>query len=107
MSVGRKGENHAFRQKSGHERSLGDVGVVGSCRCSKVSTCFPWMGSILTHMTLRVLDSLPNLLGPVIQIIGEAVGMHISLLIGSPEPQKKGQLNMVGYVSFLSFIPRC
>ena len=65
------------------------------------------MGAILTPMTNRVLDSLPNLLGPVIQIIGEAVGMHISVLIGGPEPQKKGQLNMVGYVSFICFIPRC
>lgn len=52
-------------------------------------------------MTNRVLDSLPNLLGPVIQIIGEAVGMHISVLIGGPEPQKKGQLNMIGYVAFI------
>ena len=65
------------------------------------------MGTILSPMTNRVLDSLPNLLGPVIQIIGEAVGMHISVLIGGPEPQKKGQLNMVGYVLFICFIPRC
>ena len=30
--------------------------------------------------------------------------MHISILIGGPEPQKKGQLNMIGFVSFVSRI---
>lgn len=55
----------------------------------------PWMGSILTMMN-RVLDKLPNLLGPVMQIIGETVGMNISVLIGGPEPKRKGQLDAFG-----------
>ena len=44
----------------------------------------------------RVLDDLPNLLGLLINVIGEVIGMHITVLIGGPEPRKKGQLNMVG-----------
>ncbi|KIJ90848.1 hypothetical protein K443DRAFT_14905, partial [Laccaria amethystina LaAM-08-1] len=43
-----------------------------------------------------VLDGLPNVLGPLIQAIGEAIGMHLTVLIGGPEPKKKGQLNMIG-----------
>ncbi|EDR02100.1 uncharacterized protein LACBIDRAFT_332637 [Laccaria bicolor S238N-H82] len=44
----------------------------------------------------EVLDRLPNLLGPLIQIIGEAIGMNLLVLIGGPEPKKKGQLNIIG-----------
>ena len=51
-------------------------------------------------MLFRVLDGLPNLLGPLIQVIGEATSMHLSVLIGGPEPKKKGQLNMIGYILF-------
>ena len=29
-------------------------------------------------------------------VIGKAIGMHITVLIGGPEPRKKGQLNMIG-----------
>lgn len=28
--------------------------------------------------------------------------MHLTVLIGGPEPKKKGQLNMIGYVVFSS-----
>ncbi|EDQ99043.1 uncharacterized protein LACBIDRAFT_317737 [Laccaria bicolor S238N-H82] len=44
----------------------------------------------------EVLDELPNFLGPFINVIGEAIGMHITVLVGGPEPRKKGQLNMFG-----------
>ncbi|EDR08563.1 uncharacterized protein LACBIDRAFT_327105 [Laccaria bicolor S238N-H82] len=44
----------------------------------------------------EVLDRLPNLLGLLIQAIREATGMHLSVLVGGPEPKKKGQLNMFG-----------
>ncbi|EDQ98438.1 uncharacterized protein LACBIDRAFT_335964 [Laccaria bicolor S238N-H82] len=43
-----------------------------------------------------VYNELPNLFGTLIHVIGEAVGMHITVLIGGPEPKRKGQLNMVG-----------
>jgi hypothetical protein len=33
--------------------------------------------------------------------------MHISVLIGGPEPKKKGQLNMLAYAFFVCIIPRC
>ncbi|EDQ99299.1 uncharacterized protein LACBIDRAFT_316698 [Laccaria bicolor S238N-H82] len=43
-----------------------------------------------------VLNDLPSVFGPTIQSIGEALGMHVTVLIGGPEPSKKGQLNMIG-----------
>lgn len=72
------------------------------------STCFLTLDVLdLIPTANRVLDKLPNLLGPVIQIVGEVVGMHISVLIGGPEPKKKGQLNMLAYTFFVCMIPRC
>ena len=46
----------------------------------------------------RVLDSLPSILGPLIEGVGEAIGMHVTVLIGGPEPKKQGQLNTIRYV---------
>ncbi|KIJ89724.1 hypothetical protein K443DRAFT_44993, partial [Laccaria amethystina LaAM-08-1] len=46
----------------------------------------------------KVLDSLPSILGPLIEGVGEAIGMHVTVLIGGPEPKKQGQLNTIRYV---------
>ncbi|KIJ90788.1 hypothetical protein K443DRAFT_14946, partial [Laccaria amethystina LaAM-08-1] len=43
----------------------------------------------------KVLDSLPSVLGPLIEGVGEAIGMHVTVLIGGPEPKKQGQLNTI------------
>ncbi|EDR08975.1 uncharacterized protein LACBIDRAFT_326622 [Laccaria bicolor S238N-H82] len=40
-----------------------------------------------------VLNALPSILGPLIEGVGKAVGMHITVLIGGPEPKMQGQLN--------------
>ena len=51
------------------------------------------------HVFTRVLDSLPSIMGPLIEGVGEAVGMHVTVLIGGPEPKMQGQLNTIRSVS--------
>ena len=48
------------------------------------------------HVFTRVLDSLPSIMGPLIEGVGEAVGMHITVLIGGPDPKMQGQFVELG-----------
>ncbi|EDR12543.1 uncharacterized protein LACBIDRAFT_312075 [Laccaria bicolor S238N-H82] len=41
----------------------------------------------------KVLDTLPSIMGPLIEGVGEAIGMHVTVLVGGPEPKRQGQLN--------------
>lgn len=49
-------------------------------------------------MSLPEFDSLPSILGPLIEGVGEAVGMHVTVLIEGPEPKMQRQLNTIRYV---------
>jgi hypothetical protein len=41
------------------------------------------------------IDSLPSVLGPLVDALGKAINMHVSVLIGGPEPKQMGQLNVI------------
>jgi len=43
---------------------------------------------------IRALDGLPNLLGPLLESIGQALKMHVLVFVGSPEPRLGGKINM-------------
>ena len=43
------------------------------------------------------IDRLGGFVGPIIEGIGNATGMHVSIMIRGPEPQKGGQLNVIRY----------
>lgn len=46
----------------------------------------------------RILDRIGNSWGPVIAALGDSLGMHVTLVIGGPEPSKNGQINVISYV---------
>lgn len=54
--------------------------------------CIPVVA--LIH-SVRALNELPNVLGALIQGLGQALGMHVTMLLGGPEPKKKGVLNII------------
>ncbi|EDR14486.1 uncharacterized protein LACBIDRAFT_305115 [Laccaria bicolor S238N-H82] len=51
------------------------------------------------------LNKLPNVLGPVVHGLGQALGMHITVLLGGPEPMKKGVLNIMSLHQGLNKAP--
>lgn len=44
---------------------------------------------------IRALDSLPNLLGPLLESIGQALKMYVSVFMGGPEPRLGGKINLI------------
>lgn len=58
----------------------------------------------LMPATFRVLDRLGNTMGPVVVGLGEMLDMHVTLVVGGPEPKKNGQLNVITYVMFMFFL---
>jgi hypothetical protein len=49
---------------------------------------------LLTNF-IRAFDGLPNLLGPLLESIGQALKMHVSVFVGGPEPRLGGKINMI------------
>ena len=57
----------------------------------------PWLciPVVVLICSVRALNELPNVLGLLIQGLGQALGMHVTMLLGGPEPKKKGVLNII------------
>ena len=53
---------------------------------------------LLHFIIIRALDSLPNLLGPLLEGIRKSLKIHISVFIGGPEPRQKGKINAITLV---------
>ena len=62
--------------------------------------CIPLFHMFVLALTfsIRALNELLNVLGPVIQGLRQALGMHVTLLLGGPELKKKGVLNIIRYL---------
>jgi hypothetical protein len=43
------------------------------------------------------LECLGEFAGPIIEGLGNILGMHVALLVGGPEPAKRGQINVSRY----------
>jgi hypothetical protein len=54
-----------------------------------------------SNLFTRAIDRLGGFLGPIIEGIGETLGMHVSVLVGGPEPRKNGQINVIRYVALI------
>jgi hypothetical protein len=54
-----------------------------------------------SNIFARAIDRLAGFLGPIIEGIGNTLGMHVSVLVGGPEPRKNGQINVIRYVALM------
>lgn len=61
-----------------------------------VDQCF-FHYSILIH---SAIDKLPSFAGPFLSGIHAILGMHVTLLVGGPEPRKHGNITVLSYVLF-------
>ena len=52
------------------------------------------LAQFLTNF-ISAFDGLPNLLGPLLENIGQALKMHVSVFVGGPEPRLGGKINMI------------
>lgn len=78
--------------RTGSKLLLPHLPSTDKCKCSNIFIC------ICIQNQVRALDNLASFAGPILAGMSATLGMHVSLLVGGPEPRKQGKITVVRYV---------